>query len=135
MTVFAPNSFAHDKRNHVRVPFAKLVRVSAQKVNQACLAAKNLSLGGIYLAGSMAVTLGDDCRIELHASGRHASLIYPICGTIVHQDGKGFGVRFTSMDERCFMFLQAMMLYGADDPIAMAECFVDGYVQTGEAHC
>lgn len=135
MTIFAPNTFTPNKRHHVRVPFVKSVKVKGQDTNQGCFAAKNLSLGGIYLAGSAPVPVGDDCRVELHASGRQASLIYPICGTIVHQDDKGFGVRFTGMEERCFMFLQTMMLYGSEDPIAMAECFVDSYMQAGEARC
>lgn len=135
MTIFAPNVFSPDKRRHVRVPFARSVKVSSPNVVPGCFAAKNLSLGGIYLTGSAPLPVGDDCRIELHASGRQASVIYPICGTIAHQDGKGFGVRFTGMEERCFMFLQTMMLYGSDDPIAMADYLNDRQMQAGEAHC
>ena len=135
MTIFAPNVFSHDKRQHVRVQFVRSVKVSSPNVVQGCFAAKNLSFGWIYLTGSAPLPVGDDCRIELHASGRQASVIYPICGKVVRQDGKGFGVRFTGMEERCFIFLQTMMLYGSDDPMAMAECFVDAYLQTGEARC
>ncbi len=135
MTIFAPNTFTPDKRRHVRIPFASRVKVSGQDVNQGCFAAKNLSLGGIYLTGSVPLRVGNDCRIELHATSRQASLIYPICGTIVYQDEKGFGVRFTGMEERCFVYLQTMMLYGSDDPMTMADYFIDGYGQTGEAHC
>lgn len=135
MTIFAPNAFSPDKRQHVRVPFVRSVKVSMLNVAQGCFTAKNLSLGGIYLTGSAPLPVGDDCRIELHASGRQASVIYPICGTIAHQDGKGFGVRFTGMEERCLMYLQTMMLYGSDDPIGMADYFNDSQMQAGEAHC
>ncbi len=135
MTIFAANAIIPDKRHHVRVPFVKSVKVSGKEANQGCFAAKNLSLGGIYLAGSVPVPVGEDCRIELHASGRHASVLYPICGTVVHQDGKGVGIRFTGMEERSFTFLQAMLLYGSEDPIAMAEYFIDGQIKPGEACC
>lgn len=135
MTIFAPNAFTPDKRHHVRIPFVRNVKVAGRALTQGCFAAKNLSLGGIYLIGSVPVPVGDDCRIEFHATSRQASLIYPICGTVVYQDDKGFGVRFTGMEERCFMYLQTMMLYGSDDPITMADCFIDGYGQTGEARC
>lgn len=135
MTIFAPNTIIADKRHHVRVPFVKSVKMSGLDIKQGCFPAKNLSLGGIYLAGSVPVSVGDDCRIELHTSGRHASVLYPICGIVVHQDGKGVGIRFTGMEERSFTFLQAMLLYGSEDPIAMAEYFIDEQIKPGEACC
>lgn len=134
MTGIAPNTFTPDKRQYLRVPFQRNVKVSNPKFAPECFVTQNLSLGGLYLAGSAPLPLGEDCRIEFHASGRHASLLYRVCGTIVRQDGKGFGVRFTGMEERCFAFLQTMVLYGSDDPITTAEHFIDG-LTPGVARC
>lgn len=135
MTIIAPNTFNPDKRQHLRVPFQRSVKLSNQEVTQGSYSSENLSLGGIYLAGSAPLPVGVGCRIELHASGRQASLLYHVCGTIVHRDGKGFGVRFADMEERCFTFLQTMVLYGSDDPIATAEHFIDGLMPVDVARC
>lgn len=135
MTIIAPNTFTPDKRQYLRVPFQRSVKVSNQESAQGSFSSKNLSLGGIYLAGSVPLPVGIECRIELHASGRQASLLYHVCGTIVHRDAKGFGVRFTDMEERSFTFLQTMVLYGSDDPITTAEHFIDGLMPVNVTRC
>ena len=135
MTIIAPNTFNPDKRQYLRVPFQRKVKVSNQEASQGSFSSKNISLGGIYLAGSLPLPVGAGCQVELHASGRQASLLYHVSGTIVHRDGKGFGVRFTDMEERSFTFLQTMVLYGSDDPIATAEHFIDGLIPANIARC
>lgn len=135
MTIAASSMFNSEQRKHVRVPFTRDVRVFA--TGKACgqFSMKNLSLGGLLIAGPLDVPVGGDCRLEIHETGRRSSLILNFCGKILRHEGDGVGIRFTSMEEDSFMFLQTMVLYSADDPVEVAESFLDGFTPDAASMC
>jgi len=115
--------YHHDKRRFARVAFERRVRLFAnERASQQC-SAKNLSLGGMYLEGQGNLAVGQNCRIELHQTGQRSSLIYKICGKVVHAEKDGLGIEFVCMEEHSLMYVQTMVLYAADDPMAAAEHF------------
>lgn len=89
----------------------------------------------MYLDGDLGLTVGQDCRIELHETGRHSSVIYSVCGKIAHREEDGFGVEFTSMEDRSFSYVQTMVLYSSDDPIATAEYFIERFAPSTASSC
>ena len=135
MTIAAPSMFNPEKRKHVRVRFTRDVRVFA--TGKACgqFSVKNLSLGGLLIEGPLDVPVGGDCRLEIHETGRRSSLILNFCGKILRNEGNGVGIRFTGMEEDSFMFLQTMVLYSADDPVEVAESFLDGFTPDASSIC
>jgi len=44
------------------------------------------------------------------------------------QTEDGIGITFTNMEDDSFMFLQTMILYSSDDPIGVAEHFLENFV-------
>jgi len=113
--------YHHDKRRYARFAFERSVKLFSGDYTSQQYSAKNLSLGGMFLEGQGDLTVGQDCRIELHETGRRSSLIYKICGKIVHAAADGLGVEFVTMEEHSLMYVQTMFLYSADDPVAAAE--------------
>ncbi len=87
----------------------------------------------MFLEGVGEYDIGQDCRIELHETGQRASLIYKICGKIVHADKKGVGIEFTGIEEHSLMYLQTMVLYSSEDPVAAAEKFAEVMAQPGSS--
>jgi len=128
MTTAAPSAFTPEKRRHTRVIFTRSVKVFAQDTLRGHFPARNLSLGGLFIEGDINIPVGGDCRLELHETGRRSSLILNFCGTVCRQEKDGVGVHFTSMEDDSFMFLQTMVLYSSDDPIGVAEHFLEGFV-------
>lgn len=135
MTTAAPLMCNPEKREHLRVPFTREVRVFAAGRSFGQFSTKNLSLGGLFLDGPLDVPVGGDCRLELHETGVRSSLILNFCGKILRNEKSGVGIRFTAMEEDSFMFLQTMVLYSADDPIEAAERFLDGFTPTAASMC
>lgn len=130
-----PSPILPEKRRFVRVPFRRGVQLSSHDAATAHFAVVNLSQGGMYLEGAAGLDVGTDCRIEFQVAGPHVSFLYRVNCTIAHQDNEGFGVRFTGMEDECFMFVQTMVLYGTDDPLATAEQFVEEFAAIRAAQC
>jgi hypothetical protein len=128
MTTAGPSAFTPEKRRHTRVIFTRSVKVFIQDKLHGQFPARNLSLGGLYIEGDIDIPEGGDCRLELHETGRRSSLIVNFCGTVRRKDKDGVGVHFTSMEDDSFMFLQTMVLYSSDDPIGVAEHFLEDFV-------
>ncbi|MGD9948457.1 MAG: PilZ domain-containing protein [Desulfobulbus sp.] len=119
--------YHHDKRRHARVPFERSVKILAHDDTIRGFRAKNLSLGGMLLQGRGNLAIGQDCCIELHETGRLSSMIYQICGKVVHAENDGLGIEFTGMEDHSLMYVQTMLLYSSDDPISTAEHFAEGF--------
>ena len=135
MTTAGPSVFNPDKRRHTRVIFTRSVKVFAQERSQGQYPARNLSLGGLFIEGDIDIPVGGDCRLELHETGRRSSLILNFCGTVLRREKDGVGVKFTNMEEDSFMFLQTMVLYSSDDPIGVAEHFLEDFVPKPASTC
>ena len=128
MTTIGSSAFSPEKRKHPRVIFTRSVKVYVQNQLQGQFAARNLSLSGLYIEGASDLSVGTECRLELHETGRKSSLIVTFCATIRRKEAGGVGVQFTNMEDDSFMFLQTMVLYSSDDPIGVAEHFLEGFV-------
>jgi hypothetical protein len=135
MTTAGPSAFNPEKRKHIRVIFTRSVKVFIQDQPQGQFPARNLSLGGLFIEGDVNIPLGGDCRFELHETGRRSSLILNFCGTVLRKEKDGVGVRFTKMEDDSFMFLQTMVLYSSDDPIGVAEHFLEDFVPKSAKTC
>ncbi len=135
MTTAGSSAFNPEKRRHTRVIFTRSVKVFIQDKPQGQFPARNLSLGGLFIEGEVNLPIGEDCRLELHETGRRSSLILNFCGTVLRREKGGIGVKFTNMEEDSFMFLQTMVLYSSDDPIGVAENFLEDFVQKPASTC
>ena len=115
--------------------FTRSVKVFTQDKLQGQFPARNLSLGGLFIEGDINIPVGADCRLELHETGHRSSLIVNICATVRRKDKDGVGVHFTKMEDDSFMFLQTMVLYSSDDPIGVAEHFLEDFVPKSASNC
>ncbi|WP_448873829.1 PilZ domain-containing protein [Desulfobulbus propionicus] len=135
MTIAGSIVFNPDKRRTSRVPFRRNVKISTRDAIQGRFTAQNLSLGGIFVKGPTDLPVGQDCRIELHETGRRFSTIYHVYGKIAHQDKNGVGIQFTNMEDYCFTYLQTMVLYASEDPIETAEHFMEKFAESNASTC
>lgn len=125
MTTAGPISHSPEQRRVTRVIFTRRVKLFARGALLGSYPARNLSLVGLFVEGILDLSPGEDCRLELHETGLHSSLILTFFGTIARREADGVGVQFTRMEEDSFMFLQTMVLYSSDEPIGVAEQFLE----------
>ena len=122
-TVLSPNN-----RKYTRVIFTRCVKLFFRGKVLGKYPARNLSQGGLFIEGDINIPVGEEFGLELYETGRHSSLILNFSGKIARREEDGAGVEFTSMKEDSFMFLQTMVLYSSDDPVGVAERFLEGFV-------
>ncbi|MBV5316213.1 MAG: PilZ domain-containing protein [Desulfobulbaceae bacterium] len=127
MKTAGPIALSPEKRRDTRVIFTRSVKLFVKGKLQGRYPARNLSLGGLFIEGTVNIPDGEDCHLELHETGRHSSLILTFSGKVIRQDKDGVGVKFTSMGEDSFMFLQTMVLYSSDEPVGVAEQFLETF--------
>ncbi len=118
-----------DKRQYVRVVFTRTVKLSVEGQYRGRYRVRDLSLGGLFIEGKIDAHPGLDCRLELHETGRHSSLILDFEAKIIRTDQDGLAVEFINMEEDSYMFLQTMVLYSSDDPVGVAQDFLEGFDQ------
>lgn len=128
MITGGPIARSPEQRGVTRVIFTRSVRLFVRDALLGSYPARNLSLGGLFIEGSLDIPTGESCRLELHETGVHSSLILTFIGTVVRREPDGVGVKFTSMEADSFMFLQTMVLYFSDEPIGVAEQFLETFV-------
>jgi len=124
-----------DNRRYTRVIFTRSVKLFFKGTIHGKYPARNLSQGGLFIEGDVNIPVGEECSLELYETGRHSSLILTFSGKIVRHEKEGAGVEFTSMGEDSFMFLQTMVLYSSDDPVGVAERFLEGFVPDNIINC
>jgi hypothetical protein len=127
MRAAGPVVLSPDNRRYTRVVFTRCVKLFYKGKAYGQYPARNLSQGGLFIEGDINIPVGEDCRLELYETGRHSSLILTFLGKIVRREKDGTGVEFTSMGEDSFMFLQTMVLYSSDDPVGVAERFLEDF--------
>ncbi|MCL2458348.1 MAG: PilZ domain-containing protein [Desulfobulbus sp.] len=123
-----PAVFTPDKRRDERVIFTRTVKVFSQEKFHGQFPARNLSQGGLFIEGLTDIPVGKDCRLELYETGHQSSLILKVSGLVRRKDEDGIAVSFTGMEDDSFMFLQTMVLYSSDDPVGVAEHFLEDFV-------
>ncbi|WP_028318568.1 PilZ domain-containing protein [Desulfobulbus elongatus] len=119
----------------IRVIFTRSVKVYSQGKLQGQFPVRNLSLGGLFVEGAPDLPVGQDCRLELHETGRRSSLILTFSGMVRRREEDGVGICFTGMEDDSFMFLQTMILYSSDDPMGVAEHFLEHFVPKSFSAC
>ncbi len=135
MTIAGPLVFTPEKRMDIRVIFTRSVKVYSQGKLQGQFPVRNLSLGGLFVEGAPDLPVGQDCRLELHETGRRSSLILTFSGMVRRREEDGVGICFTGMEDDSFMFLQTMILYSSDDPMGVAEHFLEHFVPKSFSAC
>ena len=128
MKSFTPPTLLPEKRRHTRVVFTRTVRLSINDSLVGEFPALNLSMGGLFIDNSLLADVVDgECQLELHEKGEHSSLILKFSAKVVRVEPSGIAVAFTDMEDDSFMFLQTMVLYASDDPIGIAEDFLEDF--------
>jgi hypothetical protein len=135
MSTSEPIALSPEKRRHERVPFTRSVKVFGTRKSLGQYPAKNLSMGGMFIEGDFITPVGEECRLELHETGSHSSLILMFSGKILRRDRDGVGVAFTEMERDSFMFLQTMVLYSSNDPAGVAESFLEDFASGSMSTC
>ncbi len=132
MTPSFPPRLRPEKRRHSRVVFTRTVRLFDGDAKLGEYAVRNLSIGGLFLEGASDVEPGRMLRIELHETGQTSSLILNFYGRTTRVGAGGIAVEFVEMEDDSFMFLQTMVLYASDDPIGVAENFLEDFDQVSQ---
>lgn len=127
MTTAESPVYRPEKRKSIRVIFTRNVKLYVDDVALGNYPIRNLSIAGLYIEGDLDLTLGRPCRLELHETGRNSSLILTFHAKVVRIEEQGLAVEFSEMEEDSFMFLQTMVLYSSDDPIGVAENFLEHF--------
>ena len=127
MRVVGSVTLSPDNRRYTRVVFTRSVKLFVKGEAHGQYPARNLSQGGLFIEGDINIPVGEDCCLKLYETGRHSSLILTFWGKILRREKEGVGVQFTRMEDDSFMFLQTMVLYSSDDPVGVAERFLDGF--------
>ena len=83
----------------------------------------NLSIGGVCIRGRSSLQEGDVCDFELHDNGPCASWIVKGRARVIRTEIDQLALEFVDVDVASYMFLQTMVLYCADDPLAVAAEF------------
>ena len=116
-----------DKRSYARVLFNRKARLILHGRIYEERPIKNLSLIGMFVAGSFDAELHDICTVELHETGRHTCLTLSFIAKIVRIEKDGLGLEFENMQPDSYMFLQTMILYATQDPLSIAEEFLEDF--------
>lgn len=129
-----PLTLRPEKRRFTRVVFSRTVKLVVDEVVVGEYIARNLSMGGLFVeCEGLALAVNTKCLIELREQGLHSSLILRICAKIIRVEDHGVAVEFTDMEDDSFMFLQTMVLYASDDPIGVAEDFLEQFSLVAQA--
>ena len=116
-----------NKRTYARVVFNRTARlVLDDKVFEGGQI-RDLSLIGLFLEGMYEVKPGDTCTVEIQETGPTSSLALTISATVVRVESGGIGLKFENMKQDAYMFLQTMILYATQDPVAVAEEFLEDF--------
>ena len=124
-----PPTICRENRKHHRVIFTRTVNIVFGEEQYNRMRAKNLSLGGLFVEGSLDVKIGDACHLVLSETGRRSTLLLHIDGKVRRVEQDGIAVEFTKMEDDSYMFLQTMVLYSSDDPLGIVAEFLEDFPQ------
>ena len=116
-----------NQRSYARVKYNRSARLVLDGRLYENSTIRDLSLTGLFLEGSFASTPGDTCTIEIEESGPTSSLVLKIAATVVRVEQDGIALKFEEMKPDSYMFLQTMILYATQDPLAVAQEFLEDF--------
>jgi hypothetical protein len=116
-----------ERRRFSRVTFDRSAWLTIPDKRQHFEQVGNLSMGGAYIQGRSSFKAGDTCYLELHDNGRHSCRVVRFCARILRAGDGCLALEFVDMDTDSYMFLQTMILYGADDPLGVVTEFQDDF--------
>ena len=118
---------AQNKRTYARVVFDRTARLKLDDKVFEGGKIRDLSLIGLFLEGSFDLKPGDICTVEIQETGPSSSLALIISATVVRVESGGIGLKFVDMKQDAYMFLQTMILYATQDPVSVAEEFLEDF--------
>ena len=107
----------NNKRNFSRIHFDQQVNLDFFNERYDCCQIQDLNLTGMFIQGSFPQYIGMHCLVNLVQDGKTTALRLEAAGKIVRKNNEGLGIEFTAMTFECYMFLQAILLYEADEPL------------------
>ena len=124
-----------DKRSYARVLFNRKAGLILHGRTYEEQEVKNLSLIGMFIAGSFDAEVNDVCTVELRETGLHTCLTLSFTAKIVRVEKDGLGLEFQNMQPDSYMFLQTMILYATQDPLSVAEEFLEDFPSNQGVSC
>ncbi len=125
----------NNKRSYARVIFDRSATLVLHDKLYLKQRIRNLSLIGMFIEGHFEAIVGDLCTIEIHESGKHTSLVLSFAAKVVRVEKEGLGLEFQDMEDDSYMFLQTMILYATQDPLSVAEEFLEDFSPDKSASC
>ncbi len=124
-----------NKRSHARVLFNRKVRLIIHGRVYEEQPVKNLSLTGMFVTGTFAASINDDCTVELRETGPNSCLTLKFSARVIRVEQDGLGLEFHDMQPDSYMFLQTMILYATRDPLSVAEEFLEDFPPDQDVSC
>lgn len=112
-----------ERRKRTRVPFTIKARLVAPGAKRQECETKNLSVNGVFILQALEITVGSLWGIELLGKLKHSSFRVRIKAKAVRTTESGAAFSFQKMDDDCYALLQTVVIYNAEDPIAVVEEF------------
>ncbi len=108
-----------ERRRRTRVRFTIKARLVAPGVKRQECETKNLSVNGVLIVGAVEIKVGSLWGIELSGKLKHSSFRVRIKAKAIRTTPNGAAFAFEKMDDDCYALLQTVVIYNADDPIAV----------------
>jgi len=108
-----------ERRKRTRVPFTIKARLVAPGVKRQECETKNLSVNGVLIVGAAETKVGSLCGIELFGTLKNSSFRVRIKAKAIRTTENGAAFAFQKMDEDCYALLQTVVIYNAEDPVAV----------------
>lgn len=100
-----------DKRTSFRIDVERQVQlVFPSKVYNNCKM-HNISLGGMFVTGTFAAKVPEQCLVTIHQESKAGSLSVNAQARITHKTEKGIGLQFLSMSFEDMVALELILLY------------------------
>jgi hypothetical protein len=112
-------------RRFSRVNFTRTARLDFQGVSYFPCKIRDLSLSGMYVFSRFAESPGAFCQVFFTQAGSGSVLTIRAMARVVRKDKDGVAIEFTSMMYDSYMFLQIILLYEAEDPLAISLEYTD----------
>lgn len=127
----------HTKRRFIRIKFNGPASLEFAIRRYDIFQVENISLVGAFVRGSFQQKIGDHCVVKLFPKRMQSYLKFLSAAKVVWKNDEGIGLEFTAMSHESYMFLQATLLYEAEDPLSIGAEFPEESpfeIKNREAH-
>jgi hypothetical protein len=118
------NPFPRQRRKFSRINLDIGARLNFTTGDYECII-KDASLGGMLVAGPFMLVLDKYCPVNIELRSRTVNLNFAASARVVRADENGMAIEFTSMGFDSYVSLQTLLLYNAEDPLAVGVEFPD----------